>query len=123
MNSNFAKYCLVGVANTIFGYSLIFVFMYIGLTPEISNFIGYFFGIILSYFLNKYYTFKIKTQDKKEFVFFFASMIASYIINLAVLIICYKALNLNTYLSQIIAGIFYTISGFLFSKYFVFKTT
>lgn len=113
----------MGVANTIFGYSLIFVFMYIGLTPEISNFIGYFFGIILSYFLNKYYTFKIKTQDKKEFVFFFASMIASYIINLAVLIICYKALNLNTYLSQIIAGIFYTISGFLFSKYFVFKTT
>lgn len=121
MNNHLLKYGLVGVFNTLFGYSIIFSLMYLGLIPELSNLIGYFFGIIVSYYLNKYFTFQKKQKSKKEFIQFVLSMGIAFIVNFIVLFISYRIFNINPYLSQIIAGVFYTLTGFILSKYWVFK--
>ena len=120
-NTLFIKYLLVGVANTIIGFGIIFTMMFIGFSPEVSNLVGYVIGIFVSYVLNKYFTFKKKKKNKKEFFKFIFSMLISYLLNLLTLLICYRILNIDKYLSQIISGVIYTLSGFIFSKFYAFK--
>ncbi|WP_409212534.1 GtrA family protein [Desulfurella amilsii] len=117
----FLKYLLVGIINTIVGYGIIFSLMFIGTSPEISNIIGYAIGIIVSYALNKIYTFKSKAHPKKEFPKFVLSLLTSYGLNFLTLILCIHIFKINPYISQIISGAVYTLSGFVFLKYFAFR--
>ncbi|MEM3845541.1 MAG: GtrA family protein [Candidatus Parvarchaeota archaeon] len=117
----FSKYLLVGLMNTIVGYGIIFSLMYVGVSPEVSNIIGYAIGITVSYVLNKIYTFKSKAHPKKEFPKFVASLLAAYGLNFVTLVICVRILHINAYVSQIISGAVYTLSGFVFVRYFAFK--
>lgn len=119
----FGKYLFVGVINTIFGFSIIFFLMWLEIpqiTPQVANLIGYFCGFILSYFLNKHFTFESKNSHRRDFSRFAIVMICAYLINLAVLKICLNY-GLNKYFAQIVAGVFYTISGFIFNRFFAFK--
>lgn len=68
----FWKFILVGVANTLFGSAVMFLFYNVllkGLIPDhvnywISSACNYVFGSILSYFLNRYFTFKSQENAK-----------------------------------------------------------
>jgi putative flippase GtrA len=115
------KYLLVGIINTIVGYGIIFFLMFLGVSPEISNIVGYAVGISVSYVLNKIYTFQSKAHPKKEFPKFVLSLLASYTLNFLTLVLCIHILKINPYISQIISGAVYTVSGFVFLKYFAFR--
>lgn len=117
----FYKYLIVGVINTIIGYGIIFSLMYFGSSPEISNLAGYAVGICISYVLNKLYTFKSKVHPKKEFPKFAASLLLAYGLNFLTLIFCVRVIHINAYVSQIISGAVYTLSGFAFARYFAFS--
>ena len=55
----FWKFILVGVLNTLVGTGLQFLlFNLLGWNEWVSSVTGYFLGSVLSYFLNKYFTFK-----------------------------------------------------------------
>ena len=112
---------LVGGLNTLLGYGIIFYCMHLGVVAEISNFLGYFLGIIMSYFLNKRFTFNSAKKSRSTFFKFATSMYIAYIVNLIVLIIAVRFANINPYLSQVVAGISYTLTGFLLSKKWVFS--
>jgi putative flippase GtrA len=118
----FSRYLLVGIINTIVGYGIIFSLMFIGISPEISNIIGYAIGIMVSYTLNKVYTFQSKAHPKKEFPKFVLSLLTSYGLNFLTLVLCIHILKINPYISQIISGAVYTLSGFVFLKYFAFRS-
>ena len=121
----FSKYLLVGVVNTIFGFSIIFGLMWLEIpviTPKVANFVGYFCGFILSYFLNKHFTFESKNSHKRDFTLFAIVMLCAYLINIATLEIALSWLQINKYVAQIIAGIAYTISGYIFNRFFAFKS-
>lgn len=62
----FWKFILVGVANTIFGTGIMFVFYNVfHFSYWISSASNYFFGSILSYILNRIFTFQnCETPDK-----------------------------------------------------------
>ena len=75
----FWKFILVGILNTIVGMGLQFLFFNLcGWVDWISSLVGYILGSILSYFLNKYFTFKNKEKGWKP--------IAKFALNIAV---CY----------------------------------
>ena len=115
------KYGIVGVANVILGYSIIFVLMFLKASPELSNFTGYFFGIILSYVLNRAFTFRSKNNPITEMPKFFIVTGIAYVVNLETLTVCYRLLLINPYISQIIAGSLYIGIGYSLSKIWVFK--
>ncbi len=117
----FYKYLIVGIINTIVGYGIIFSLMYIGISPEISNLIGYSIGICVSYVLNKIYTFQSKAHPRNEFPKFVASLLIAYGLNFLTLVFCVRVIHINAYVSQIISGVVYTLSGFLLAKYFAFR--
>ncbi len=75
----FWKFILVGILNTVVGMGLQFLFFNLLCWGEwTSSIIGYILGSILSYFLNKYFTFKNKEKGWKP--------IAKFALNIAV---CY----------------------------------
>lgn len=119
----FYSYSLVGIINSGIGYFIIFYLTYIQITAEISNLLGYASGLLISYILNKKFTFKSKKIYGKEFPKFIFIMGISYIINLSVLIICFRFLNINVFASQIIAGLTYLIISYVLLKLFVFNTS
>ncbi len=59
LDKTFLKFILVGVVNTLFGTAIMFVFYNVlGLSYWLSSASNYFFGSILSFFLNKHFTFE-----------------------------------------------------------------
>ena len=109
----------MGIVNTIFGFSLIFSLMFMGLSATTSNAIGYLFGAILSYYLNKKYTFKSNEKNRSEALKFFMVLFISYIINFIILQLLIT--RTDPYLAQFISAIAYTLSSFILAKFFVFK--
>lgn len=60
----FWKFILVGIANTVFGTTIMFLFYnFFHLGYWVSSASNYIFGSILSYFLNKYFTFNKKEKS------------------------------------------------------------
>lgn len=117
-----ALYCLVGTINTFIGFGIIFVLTFLGVLPELANFLGYCIGIVCSFFLNNKITFSDKKTNKSQSLLKFAgSMGVAYLVNLAVLFLSYRIFGLNVYLSQILAGVSCTLCGFLLSKFFVWR--
>jgi len=117
----FIKYISVGILNTIVGYGTIFFLMYIHFSPEISNIIGYVFGISVSYILNKNFTFRSENSHSRALPKFLISLGISYVFNLLTLMFCIHVLTINPYVAQIISGAVYTLSGFIFFKYYAFR--
>jgi putative flippase GtrA len=114
-----AIYNLVEIVNIFVWLGSVLALTYFGLIAEIANFLGYVIGICLSYFLNSKFTFKAKRTALKALKFTIAMGIA-YCLNLGFLSISYRIYDIDVYLAQCLAGVIYTVSGFLLCRYFVF---
>ena len=109
----------MGVINTMVGFGLIILLMYMGVDAILSNAIGYGFGAILSYFLNKHYTFTYKNHSMRVVIKFFAVLGVAYLLNYMVLMILLP--HINPYVAQVTSAAIYTISAFLLMKFLVFN--
>jgi putative flippase GtrA len=114
-----AIYNLVGIVNAFVGLGSVLALTYFGLIAEVANFFGYVIGVCLSYFLNSKFIFKAKRTALKALKFTIAMGIA-YCLNLGFLSISYRIYDIDVYLAQCLAGVIYTVSGFLLCRYFVF---
>jgi len=115
----FIRYNLVGIVNTIVGFLIIFLLMFIGFTPVLSNLMGYAIGSVVSFYLNSRFTFKSTQTTKAQVVKFFTILLMSYFLNL--LTLQWLLELINPYLAQFFSAVVYTISSFLLVKFIVFK--
>lgn len=77
----FWKFILVGVANTIFGTGIMFVFYNVfHFSYWISSVSNYFFGSILSYILNRLFTFKSSSNTTKTLPKFVINISICYLV-------------------------------------------
>ncbi len=80
-NSTILRFALVGVANTIFGTAIMFAFYnLLGFNYWISSASNYIFGSILSFFLNKYFTFKSKNNSLRSVLRFAINIAICYFV-------------------------------------------
>lgn len=118
----FIKFGLVGVLNTIITLSIIFVFMkLLNVSYILSNVIGYLFGFVNSFMLNKIWTFKSKKSIGSESFFFVLIFVVCYFIQLTFLIILKEKLLVKPEYAQIISMILYSIINFSGNKFITFK--
>jgi putative flippase GtrA len=115
----FIRYNIVGIINSIVGFSIIFILMLFGINAIISNAVGYGIGSIVSFYLNRKYTFKSTLSGKLIIFKFFTALAISYELNFIML--TWLLGIINPYLAQIVAGATYTISSFLLIKFFIFN--
>ena len=114
-------YGIVGVINTIVGYGIMFGLTFMGVVPEIANALGYGIAFIVSYLLNKKFTFQSKHTHKRDFTRFVIASTLAYMANLSVLVVCYRILSWNEYIALIVASIVYVIIGYLLHKFWTFR--
>jgi putative flippase GtrA len=120
----FSRFLLVGFANTVLGYAVIFGCMYLaGLTPELSNAVGYLVGLVVSYLLNRHFTFRSARRRSTEFVRFVIVFLTAYTANFVVLVGLVRGLGLHAALSQVVAGVVYIGTAYLLNKRYVFHST
>lgn len=115
------KYGIVGIINTLVGYSIMFGLTFLQVIPEIANLCSYGLAFLLSYILNKNFTFHKKGAHKKHFSRFLIASGIAYIANLITLIICHRIFLWNEYIALIIASIVYVIVGYILHKVWTFS--
>ncbi|MBE5928529.1 MAG: GtrA family protein [Lachnospiraceae bacterium] len=80
-DKTFLKFILVGIANTVFGMAIMFIlYNAFGVNYWISSAANYVCGSILSYFLNKYFTFQNKEKSLAVIVRFVVNITICYFI-------------------------------------------
>lgn len=77
----FWKFILVGIVNTLFGTAVMFsVYNLLHCSYWLSSAANYFFGSILSYFLNKHFTFQNKSRSVKTVLKFVLNISVCYLV-------------------------------------------
>lgn len=81
IDEKLVKFAMVGVLNTLVGYSINFVLLnFAGAGYWLSSAANYVLTSIMSFFLNKYFTFKSKGNLKKEAVKFTVNIAVCYLL-------------------------------------------
>ena len=81
LNREVLTFLVVGVVNTLFGTAIMLVLYNVfGCSYWVSSFCDYFFGSILSYFLNKHFTFHYQGTDWRSIVKFALNIVVCYLI-------------------------------------------
>lgn len=80
-DKTFLKFILVGIANTLFGTMVMFVFYnFLHFNYWISSASNYILGSILSYFLNRFFTFESKENSAKTIWKFAINISVCYLV-------------------------------------------
>lgn len=131
MNKDFIKFLCVGVLNTAVGLLIIFLLLNVaGLNYWLSTFIGNSTGAVVSYFLNKTFTFKSDVSNKEAMWKFAAVILACYAVSYSVSYLLFKLVNIEWIsdawirdnLSALAGAGIYTLMNYFAQKYLVFKS-
>jgi len=117
----FLRFLLGGVINSGIGYALIFFFMLgLGLSPFLSNFLGYALGLCISFAIHKWFSFRSNGSASGEFARYLPVFATCYLLNLGTLYACIHWLAVSEVWAQLIAGVAYVASSFLLTRALVF---
>lgn len=120
--NQFLRYICVGVLNTSVGYAIIFACMYIlSLDAVMSNFIGYGSGLVISYMLNKLFTFRTDAKSIYEPLKFVMVFCVSYTANVVALVMMIEIFHMHKALAQFPAGAIYIALSYILNKRYVFS--
>ncbi len=79
LQKTFLRFLLVGVVNTLVGTAIMFgLYNIAGCSYWVSSAANYFFGSIISYFLNKYFTFQNKEKSLSQVIRFVVNIVICY---------------------------------------------
>ena len=124
------KFGVVGIINTIFGTAIMFgLYNLAGCSYWVSSAANYFFGSILSYFLNKNFTFQNKDSVRKTIPKFVVNILVCYLLAygiakpavLALLQGCSVTLQENV--AMVVGMCLFVVFNYCGQRYFAFKET
>jgi putative flippase GtrA len=111
---------MTGVLNTLFGYSVYAVLIYLGLSYYVALFIATVSGVIFNYFSFGSIVFQV---DHAWHIFrkFVTAYIVIYIVNALLLNILTNRLHLNPYIGQAICIPLNVMGSWLLMNFWVYK--
>ena len=117
-----ARFTLSGFANTGMGLAAIYIAMALGAQYIIANALGYAIGLVCSFFINRVWTFKVKSKHAhKDILPFVVVALTAYALNLATVVSLVEVLRIPAPQSQLAGVVVYAICSFLGMKYIVFS--
>jgi putative flippase GtrA len=117
------KFGLIGIIGVSFNYSIFFIlYHFFKIHYTFSSATGFALGILLVFFLNKNFTFKIKNNEetKKMIIKYYILNISLALLSLLILSIFVEFLHINVYIANIISLGMIAILHFIGSKFGVF---
>lgn len=128
LDLEFVRFLIVGTINTIVGTSIMFIaYNVLGLSYWASSASNYFLASILSYFLNKYFTFKSKTKNKSEIFRFVINILICYLLAYGIAqpltqkLLSGASVVVRDNVSMVIGMVLYVFLNYFGQRIFVFK--
>jgi putative flippase GtrA len=116
-------FLVTGVANSIVGYSTIFFCLFMGASGITANITGFAIALTCSFLLNRNYVFGVNgAVSHTEVVKFMCVFLASYGVNVAVLLLIQPYFGEASGAAQVIAIAAYTVVFYPLSRIFVFTS-
>ena len=122
------KFLAVGVLNTAFGAAIMFLLYNLaGCTYWVSSAANYILGSILSYFLNKYFTFQNKERSWKIVAKFAANILVCYLIAYGVAkplvleLMSRQPQKIQENAAMLVGMVLFTGLNYLGQRYFAFR--
>ncbi len=110
----FLRFAAVGLANTAVGFSLIVFAMYVlQLNYALANVAGYAVGLVMSYFLNRYWTFRSRGKMRTEMPRFLAVFAGSYLVQFLLVIAMREHLRFDKLVAQAVGIAAFTLCSYL----------
>ena len=128
LDGTLIRFIIVGVVNTLFGTTIMFVFYNVfHLSYWISSASNYFFGSILSYFLNKSFTFKYGKADFKSIFRFTVNILVCYLLAYGIakpvmrMTLSGYSQSIQENVSMLLGMVLFVGLNFLGQRFFAFK--
>lgn len=127
-DASMVRFILVGIINTLVGVSLMF-FLYnvAGCSYWFSSSANYVVGSIISFFLNKFYTFKNRGRSLKQVLRFIINILVCYFLAYGIarpvawLLLTGFGTGIRDNAAMILGLVFFTCLNYLGQRYFAFK--
>jgi len=118
----FIRYALVGLANTIIYFSLLWFFLDWNIFSYAVS-VGLAFGIAISfhYLANKYFTFDSHSRSFAELVRYFSMAVVNYCVSLITVWFCLDIISISTFLASVISSLIVIVLGYFISFFWVFR--
>jgi len=130
LNKEILTFLVVGVVNTLFGTAIMFVLYNVfGCSYWVSSFCDYFFGSILSYFLNKHFTFHYQGTDWRSIVKFALNIVVCYLIAYSLALPLTRHVLQDMHFSKaiveniamLVGTVLFMVINYIGQKFFAFK--
>ena len=128
LDGSVIRFIIVGVINTLVGTTIMFVFYNVfHLSYWLSSASNYFFGSILSYFLNKSFTFKYGKTDFKSIFRFTVNILVCYLLAYGIAkpvmryILSGYSVSVQENLSMALGMVLFVGLNYLGQRFFAFK--
>ena len=118
ISDKFKKFLIVGVINTIFGYSLYALFLFLGFHYNIAVLLSTILGILFNF--KTIGKFVFNKSSNRFFLKFVSSYVIIYFLNITLLSI-FDYFKFNMYFAGFVAIIFLAFISFYLNKKFVFN--
>jgi putative flippase GtrA len=116
------RFGIVGLVNTTLGLGVIFASKaFLDLGDFAANAFGYAIGLLVSFALNRNWTFHDRGRQLAALARFVAAFAVAYGLNLAAVFTLRDGLRLNAYAAQAAGVIPYTLAFYLLSARYVFS--
>lgn len=128
LDKTFLKFAAVGVVNTLFGAGIMFLFYNVfHFGYWFSSASNYVFGGILSYFLNKFFTFKDNKKTIKQVILFILNLALCYFVSYALakpfaeFVLSGASVTFKDNVAMVIGMAVYFVLNYLGQRFVVFK--
>lgn len=122
INDQRVRFLIVGAINTAVGYGSFALFIFIGGHYLVANVIATVIGVTVSYFLNKYFTFKQYRKSYAEIIRFVSVYFFSFMLGNLLLYIMVDIISISPYLAGAINLISSTLISWFGHKHFSFNS-
>jgi len=115
------KFALVGIVNTLIGLMVIFALKaLLSWNNAAANAGGYTVGLVISFFLNRSFTFGHVGPKLAAAMRFSAVFAVAYLVNLGTVLAAIDVVDMNPYAAQVVGVVVYSILFFLGGRHFAF---
>lgn len=116
------KYSLVGVCNTLVCIGVIYWGASIGLHYSVYTALGYLCSLVVSFFLNLFYTFQVREQIVKRMTMFFVVNLSDLLIVELIQYYLIEHYGMSRLLAIGCGMIWYTATGFFLNNRYVYNS-
>ena len=128
IDAKLLKFVLVGVVNTLFGTAIMFgLYNLAGCSYWVSSAANYVAGSVLSFFLNKYFTFQNREKSASQVVRFIVNIAVCYLLAygiakpLCLRLLAGASVSLRDNVSMLVGMCLFTGFNYIGQRFFTFK--